>query len=400
MPRAARTLTLALSLDVVLAVGLLSSPLAARPFPVGAVYAATNAFSGNEIVAYERAADGTLTLSQRVATGGRGSGLGLNHPAEDLDPLGSQNSLLLSADRRFLFAVNAGSDEVSSFRLGPHGLELADTVPSGGAFPNSLTSDDGLLYVLNSGGEGNITGFRVDGDGRLRQLAGSTRSLHAGGANPPDPMMNPGQVSFTPDGRRLVVDHKGASRFLVFDLRHDGRPSAAPTVTQAAGFVPFSFVFGPGGTVLTDEVFGTHPPNPNPTGDSAASSYSLRPDGSLAAITVSLPTFQTAECWIDWDGGSFVYSSNTNGDTLTGFRVDRTGRLSRLQADGVAYAFPDPTAFPADLKVTADGRYLYTLNQGAGTISTFRIERDGGLTPVGEVGGLPVYDGAEGLAVR
>jgi 6-phosphogluconolactonase len=397
MPRHRSALALSLT---VLAGSLLPALAAARSLTAGAVYAATNSFAGNEIVVYERAADGALTQIQRAATGGRGSGLGLTHPVQDIDPLGAQNSLVLSPDHRFLFAVNAGSDEISSFRVRPHGLELADKVPSGGSFPNSLAVHDDLLYVINSGGDANITGFRVDGDGELTAIHGSARSLHAGGSNPPDPLANPGQVSFTADGRRLIIDHKGPSLFLVFAVGHDGRPSAAPVVTQAAGYIPFSFIIGPGGAIVSDEVFGTHPPNPNPTGDSAASSYTLRPDGTLAVLTASLPTFQTAECWIDWDGGSYVYSSNTNGNTLTGFRVDRNGRLALLQADGVAYAYPNPTAFPADIKITPDGRFLYTLNQGAGTISTFRIERNGNLTPVGEAGGLPVYDGAEGLAVR
>ena len=41
----------------------------------GAVYAMTNALENNQVLVYQRAANGNLTLSQTVATGGGGSGL-------------------------------------------------------------------------------------------------------------------------------------------------------------------------------------------------------------------------------------------------------------------------------------------------------------------------------------
>lgn len=43
----------------------------------GAVYAMSNALGNNEVLVYHRAADGSLTLAQTVATGGGGSGLQL-----------------------------------------------------------------------------------------------------------------------------------------------------------------------------------------------------------------------------------------------------------------------------------------------------------------------------------
>src|SRR5215212_9533893 len=94
----------------------------------GAVFTMTNsAVRGNEIVAYERAANGSLRLLGAFATGGQGSGpaptttiFGAPVPAT-ADGLGSQGSLRLSADNRFLFAVNAGSDSVTCFRVNADG---------------------------------------------------------------------------------------------------------------------------------------------------------------------------------------------------------------------------------------------------------------------------------------
>ena len=60
--------------------------------PPGAVYAMTNAADGNEVVMYDRAADGTLTLVDAFATGGQGL------TTEPDDALGSENPLILSPE--------------------------------------------------------------------------------------------------------------------------------------------------------------------------------------------------------------------------------------------------------------------------------------------------------------
>ena len=70
----------------------------------GAVYTQTNDPDRNEIIAYRRAIDGTLTPLGAYDTGG----LGLGKPH-----LASQSSVVLSRDGRWLFAVDAGSDELS-----------------------------------------------------------------------------------------------------------------------------------------------------------------------------------------------------------------------------------------------------------------------------------------------
>src|SRR2546430_1468109 len=78
----------------------------------------------NEIIAFRRAVDGTLTPLGVYDTGG----LGLGKPH-----LASQGSVVLSGDGRWLFAVDAGSDELSVFAVGTDGLRLVDHVGSGGA---------------------------------------------------------------------------------------------------------------------------------------------------------------------------------------------------------------------------------------------------------------------------
>src|SRR5919199_58735 len=149
----------------------LAPPAAHEP---GAVYVMTNAVDDNAIAVFTRAADGTLTAAGRCSTGGRGSGVGRTLPP---DPLGSQNALLLAGP--WLCAVNAGSDTISVLRVQPHALELVAVVPSGGAYPVSLTVHHDRLYVLNAAGAGSLVGFTLAPDGQLTPLAGATRSLVA-----------------------------------------------------------------------------------------------------------------------------------------------------------------------------------------------------------------------------
>jgi 6-phosphogluconolactonase len=65
----------------------------------------------------------------------------------------------MSDGKRFLIAVNAGSNQISVLRINKNTLELADIVDSGGSRPISAALHDDLLYVLNEGGTPNIAGF-------------------------------------------------------------------------------------------------------------------------------------------------------------------------------------------------------------------------------------------------
>ena len=177
-----RARTLLASLAIVGGAVALTTPVAEAAGSNGAVYVLGNQTSGNNVLVFARHADGTLAAPVSVSTGGTGTGGGL----------GSQGAIVLDESGRHLYAVNAGSNTITSFRVRPNGLERVDVVDSGGVMPTSIAVDGDLVYVLNAGGDGSITGFSAD-DGDLAPLAGSTRPL-SGAATAP------AQVSFTPDG--------------------------------------------------------------------------------------------------------------------------------------------------------------------------------------------------------
>ncbi len=367
----------------------------ASPARTGHVFAMTNESGQNHVVVYDRSADGTLTLSDVVATEGAGSGG--KAPLDPGDALGAQSPLLLSDDGRWLFAVNAGSDEISVFRVNGGELELTDVEGSGGDFPASVTYHDGLLYVLNAGGDGNITGFRLTRSGQLRPIPQSTRSLDVGGNSPPYFLVSPAQLGFDPSGNFLILTIKGSNEIRVFPMDGDARPSAMPVLNASSGTAPFGFDFDPYGNLLVVEPFGVEPPMTGGAG--AVTSYELQLDGSLVPLFESVPNEQTASCWLAANSSlPYAYVTNNASATVSGYSVAPDGGLTLLSDDGVS-GYTD--ANPVDLAIAPDGDYLYTVNAGEGTISMFAIDPDtGALNELGVVEGLPADDGAVGIAVR
>ncbi len=362
----------------------------------GAVYAMTNASNGNQIAVFERQSNGRLREPFYVPTGGLGSGG--KPPLEAVDALGSQGGLILSLDQQWLFAVNAGSDEVSVFRVLDRGLLLTDKVPSGGHFPNSLTFDGEFLYVLNAGGEGNVFGFRFDGTGHLTALPDSKQSLGQNGLNPPFFLESPAQIGFSSLGDFLLVTVKGGNTIHAFPVGDDGVALDTTVVSLSVGLTPFGFVFDRRGRLIVVEPFGRSA-TIGVAGTSAASSYDFDRSGDALPVSVSVENQQTASCWITiLKNGRYVYATNNFSDTITGYRVRRDGQLELLSADGVSGR---TGSHPVDLAATPDGQFLYNLNAGSGTVSMFTINiKDGSLTPLGEIQGMPVEDGAVGLAAR
>src|SRR5438876_8527139 len=148
---------------------------APRNFQAGAVYVLTNQVD-NTVAVFNRDASGMLTSAGEFSTGGAGDPVPQGtDPATD--PLASQGALILDQGNQFLFAVNAGSNQISVLSVGPTELTLVGVFDSGGVRPISLTLHDDLLYVLNEGGTPDITGFAVANDGTLTPLAGSTQPL-------------------------------------------------------------------------------------------------------------------------------------------------------------------------------------------------------------------------------
>lgn len=407
----------------------------------GTVYAMTNALGNNEILAFHRANDGTLTPLQRIATGGGGSGVQL----DPTDSLGSQGVVLLNQSHTLLFAANTetlaedpldGIDigdcetgTLTSFRVAVDGrLTRLGSVPSGGLFPASLAIRDNVLYVLNAGGPGlnpvcgiepNITAFTIAQDGQLTALLNSTQPVDPGsspgsflncdpgggpfpseefrcGLNPPAFPRSPAQIGVTPDGASAIVTVKGTNAIHVYPLDQNGIPGP-PVITQAQGPNQptfFGFGFDRAGNLIVAEPFGATPNIPA-VPFSALSSFAVNANGTLQAISTSVPNGRGTACWIALDPDQqYVYTTNNATSDISSYTVGTDGSLTLLEAIAA------PAAHPSDITTVGSNgsRFLYVLDSGDGTVGAFRINADGSLTEIDRIGGLPIDAGAQGLA--
>lgn len=335
MPRLLATITLAFAGTF----AFFASPDARFRDSPGAVYVASNGAAGNQILVFERAADGQLTFENAIATGGLGTGSGLGN--------------------------------------------------QGGVRPISITIDGRLVYVLNAGGRAggtdNVTGFRMSRTGELTMIAGSTRTLSAADTDP-------AQVELSPDGTDLVVTEKMTNLIDVFPVNDDGTLGTR-TPYVSAGTTPFGFAFGKRGQFFVTEAAG------GAANASTVSSYHLPRTGLLEVVSPAVPTTETAACWAAVSNdGRFVYVTNTGSSSISGFSISRpNGRIELLDADG-ATASTGAGSAPIDLAFSGNGRFLYALSAGTWTISALRVNEHGELSPVGTTTGLPA--GANGLAAR
>jgi len=350
------------TIRVLFVVGLLASAFAALIGSAGArgwdgqVYTITNEASGNRIAIFNRAANGDLAFDSYVNSGGNGTG----------SKLGSQGAVILSDNGRWLFAVNAGSNSISSFRVTPQGLDLADTIDSAGTTPVSLTLHNNLLYVLNEGGSPNISGFLVDHNGSLSPIDGSTQ---------PATSATSVQIGFSPDGHVLIVAGKLSNTLDSYVVDRHGVAGPPQTFASNAA-VPYGFGFDNRGNLIVSEASGFVTP------------YSVSRDGTISAITAAAPTYQNAACWVViTKNGRYVYTTNAGSSSITGFSIAHNGALTILNSDGVTASTGAGTS-PIDMALSNNSRFLY-VNNGDGTIGAFQVHADGSLSPITVVGGLP-----------
>jgi 6-phosphogluconolactonase (cycloisomerase 2 family) len=338
----------------------------------GALYTMDNAAGANHVLVFQRGESGGLAGAGSFATGGAGAGAGLS----------SQGSILLSRDNRWQFVCNAGSSEISVFAVSREGLTLADIVDSGGQIPVSLTLRHNLLYVLNAGGgagdKDNLTAF-IFANGKLVALPDSTRALSADNTGP-------AQVSFTREGAALVVTERLTSLIDTFGVGDDGLTVSHKTF-QSVGTTPFGFDVGRENRLFVSEA-----------GSGSASSYAISEDGDLAVISAAVATKQTAACWLlAAHDGRFVYTANAGSGSISGYRVGPSGSLEVLDANGRTAVTGDGS-HPIDMAQSHDGRFLYGLANGNGTLNAFKVKADGSLDALMVVSGIPTS--AAGLAGR
>jgi len=348
---------------VATAVAVTPQAAAATTDVVGHVYVNDNTAGTNTLGAFDRHADGSLTptAGSPFADGGAGTGA----------ILGSQGSLQITQDGRFLLAADAGSNEISVLRIrADGGLSQipGGTVSSGGIEPVSIALHGSLVYVANVGdgtSGSNYTGFRLSFFGRLLPLPGSTIAL--------PPTANPGDIVFNATGRHLVGIEVGTSdpstfridSFVVGPFGYLHPAVGSPFAAQAAG--PFGSEFSP---TRPDRLYVSNAHDG--AGLGSVSAFSVSFDGRLSSIGSSpYADGQTAPCWVEIShDGRYLFAVNTGSTTISSYEIRDDGSLVYLSST----PFSSGTGIrPFDARLDPSGRYLYVVDAALDAVSGFAV---------------------------
>ncbi|BCJ60587.1 3-carboxymuconate cyclase [Micromonospora endophytica] len=220
-----------------------------------------------------------------------------------------------------------------------------------------------VLYAVNELPAGEISAWRVDGDGALSALG----SLPTGGADPC-------HLAVAADGGHLFVANYGGGSVAVFPLDPDGVPGARTDLVrhQGHGADPerqeqaHAHMVAPG--------TGPQPLFAVDLGTDSIYRYDL--DVAAGRLVPREPRVRTApgtgprhlvrhpdgrRCYVtgELDGSVLAYEVTDDGALHQRGRVDASGRAGHVQ--------------PSELAVGADGRFLYVANRGVGTIAVFAL---------------------------
>lgn len=327
----------------------------------GTVYVQTNE-ADNAVVAFRRAADGTLTRALSAGTGGGGSGT---------PHLPSQGSVTLTGDNGHLLVVNAGTGDVTVFGVAADGVLNPVGLTPAGPTPRSVAERDGAVYVLATATPA-VVGFRLTESG-LEPMDGGEHAL-AGNADP-------AQVGFSSDGTALLVTERGSNAITAFPVAADGTLGASQTV-PSSGPTPYGFAVTTDGTLVVTEAFGAQ------KGAAAASSYRL--DGAgITAVTTSAGNGRSEICWaVVTPDDRYAYTTNFADGAVSRYAIAPDGRLSL--EDSTAGVTVDGRPGLRDACLADGGRFLYALDADSGSIFGWAVGEDGALAPIGSWDGLPV----------
>ena len=333
-----------------------------KSLKTGYVYLESNDAAGNTIITYKQQSDGTLSWVATINSGGNGRGAGL----------GSQSAVAINKAHGLLFAVNAGSNSVSSFKIKNDGsLELKYTVSSGGTLPVSVCVYNDLLYVVNST-SADISGYKVGWDGSFTAITNSHKSLS-------DITALPAQIAFNPEGSSLLVTEKITNKIATFTLNTDGSINQA-AYTNATGVQPFGFDFSRDKFMIVSNAS---------MGAANASTVTSYTDLYLnvSAVNGAVPNHQSASCWVATSKyGRYAYVTNAMSNTIVAYYVNSFGAVYYLP-----WSAAQTGKSPIDITVSENNMFVYNINSVDHSITSFKRNALGKLQAIETIAAIPSF---------
>ena len=374
------------------------------------VYVQTNELD-NKIIDFRRGSDGALKEVARISTAGRGSGEFKPVTGQESapNPFEGAGSVIITPDRKHLFATNGGDNTVAVFAISNRGLKLLDTEATGQPISGrtgtakslAFNPSTGVLYVLHTFGPDHVRIMDFKGGkltARSAQYTVNTRTKT-------DRL--PTQAVLSPDGRFLLVDilfdkrpgkkadgssdlavanDKDTDGLVVFPVNANGSLGRA-VFNDAGGKAAFFMRFLPGSSTQFINAFAAS------DGLAVASINKAGKVQTSALIPIDASEGMPSElCWIAISGdGKYVYTSNFGLSSVSIYSLNGTtlrlikDHAVREEGNGeFASINMVPTSAPSDSWASADGRNFYQLYPNASKIVSYKIEQGGGLRKISE----------------
>jgi 6-phosphogluconolactonase len=282
--------------------------------------------------------------------------------------LASQGAIQVTSDGRYLLAVDAGSNQISVLRITAGGVPVlvGQPVASGGIKPVSVAvSPFGLVYVANQGNGGSgYSGFRLGFDGSLTPIPGSTVTVPDGSGL--------GDVFFNSTGNHVIGTRTGTSQIDSFDVLPSGRLLAAPdSPFTGQGLGQLGAEFSPANP---SQLFVSNAHNG--AGLGTVSAYRDSFLGQLTPIGSSpYADGQTAPCWVEIShDGKYLFTVNTGSGTVSSYSINPDGSLALISSFTINGGGAD-----IDARLSPNGQYLLVDGAGHNFVSVFAVN-GGNLT--------------------
>ena len=370
------------------------------------IYLETNDFNGNAILAYYHENDSTLVPlpGSPFSTGGNG----IANPTQGLGPDDDDNQVRITADKKFLMAVNAGSNSIAVFKILNNGLlepVTGSPFSSGGENPVSIGESGKYFFVVNkaiaSAGSKttavpNYTTFTMDNEGKLSPVPNSTFETTAG--------TSPSQALVSNDGRFLFgADFLGFMDTPVVGTLRSFKISSNGTFSAVAG-TPLTIPQAGGALGLWQH------PNSNVlyVGFPVAGMIGIyNIDQNTGALSFNNSVMSgPAVCWLRTNAnGTNLYALNSGENTVSVFNASTPSSLSSQQKVALKNAGPlysamnFTTSEDFSLSFSPSGKNLYVISQytnpdlslgNYNLLHVLKVNNDGTLTEPANPLTLPV----------
>ncbi|WP_051837086.1 lactonase family protein [Streptomyces sp. NRRL WC-3742] len=300
-------------------------------------------------------------------------------------PVDRPSYAALDPARAVLHAVlEQESGHIASVRIDPRtgSLGVPATTPSGGSGPCHLAVHPGGSHLFAAHyGDGVLAVIPVGAEDALAAAEPSQTVHHPGREASGELHTSPRahMAAPSPDGRFLLCTDLGTDRVHVYTFDPaTGRLGAHDTVRLPDGRGPRHLVFHPSArrVHILNELASTLTVC---TWD--ALTGRLEPTAELGTRrNPAAPNANSAAALRVSSDGRFLYTTNRGDDTITVFA---------LHDDGAAVEPVDITAcggsWPRDIALSRDERHLFCANQGSDSLTAFHRDPDSGrLAPAGE----------------